>query len=437
MTQQSLYEQVLDYANRANPYPLYAQLRQTPITLQTDGSYVVSTYQEIVSLLHDPRIGSDFRRRPIHDHPPADLSTNQEPASKIQVQDKGAETSAPNQGPETEVVPSFIGLDPPAHDRLRRQATWPFGPPHTPGRVADMEPELIRLANRQINTMKGKTSIDIVEEFAYPIPVTMISELLGVPPEDQPRLHALSEAIIEGIDLDPQQRLEERKRRQEQSSQTFKELEQYMETLIELHRKQPGSDLLSGLITDYGPDGPMSQADIVSTASLLLIAGHETTVNLITNGMLTLLRYPDILDRLRREPNLVIRLVEELLRYEPPVQILPNRVSLADITIAGTTIQKGSPVILLLASGSRDPTRFHDPDKFDPDRRDNMHLGFGSGIHYCYGAPLARLETQVALTELVRRLENPRLVHDPPPYRQSATLRGPRHLIVEIDGVRD
>lgn len=437
MTQQSLYEQVLDYANRANPYPLYTQLRQKPITRQADGSYVVSTYQEIVSLLHDPRIGSDFRKRSVHDRAPAGLSTNQEPTSKSQGQDAGAEASAPNQGSEMEVVPSFIGLDPPEHDRLRRQATWPFGPPHTPGRVADMEPELIRLANQQIDTMKSKTSIDIVDDFAYPIPVTMISELLGVPPEDQPRLHALSEAIIEGIDLDPQESPEERKRRQEQSGHIFKELEQYMEALIERHRKHPGSDLLSGLITDYGPDGPMAQTDIVSTASLLLIAGHETTVNLITNGMLTLLRHPVAFERLRCEPNLVIRLVEELLRYEPPVQILPNRVALADITIAGTTIQKGSPVILLLASGNRDPTRFHDPEKFDPDRGDNMHLGFGSGIHYCYGAPLARLETQIALTELVRRLENPRLVHDPPPYRQSATLRGPRHLIVEINGVRD
>lgn len=437
MIQQSLYEQVLDYANRANPYPLYAQLRQTPITRQTDGSYVVSTYREIVSLLHDPRIGSDFRKRSVRERNPAGSQINQEPVSENQAQEAGAEVSSPNQGSETEVVPSFIGLDPPEHDRLRRQATWPFGPPHTPGRVAEMEPQLIRLANQQIDTMKGKASIDIVEDFAYPIPVTMISELLGVPYEDQPHLHALSEAIIEGIDLDPQESPEERKRRQEQSGQTFKELENYMETLIKRHRKKPGSDLLSGLVIDYGPDGPMSQADIVSTASLLLIAGHETTVNLITNGMLTLLRHPDVLERLQHEPNLVIRLVEELLRYEPPVQILPNRVALADINIGGTTILKGSPVILLLASGNRDSARFPDPDKFDPDRRDNMHLGFGSGIHYCYGAPLARLETQIALTELVRRLENPRLMNEPPTYRQSATLRGPRHLFVEIDGVRD
>lgn len=437
MTQQSFYEQVVDYANRANPYPLYTQLRQTPVTQQADGSYVVSTYREIVMLLHDPRISSDFRKRVVHERVQAVPPNNQEPASNNPALDAGTEVAGSKQGSEVEGAPSFIGLDPPDHDRLRRQATRPFGPPHTPGRVAGMEPELIRLANQQIDNMRGKTLIDIVEDFAYPIPVTIISELLGVPLEDQTRLHELSEAIIEGIDLDPQESPEERRKRRNQSGQNFKELGRYMAELIEHHRKHPGSDLLSEIITDPGPDGPMVLADIRSTASLLLIAGHETTVNLITNGMLTLLRHPDVLERLRREPDLVIRLVEELLRYEPPVHILPNRTALADIAIVGTTIPKGSTVILLLASGNRDPIRFHDPDKFDPERRDNMHLGFGSGIHYCYGAPLARLETQIALTELVRRLENPRLVQDPPPYRQSAILRGPRHLLVEIDGVRD
>jgi cytochrome P450 len=179
----------------------------------------------------------------------------------------------------------------------------------------------------------------------------------------------------------------------------------------------------------------MASGDVVDTGILLLFAGHETTVNLITNGMLTLLRHPEVLDRLRREPDLVIRLIEELLRYEPPVQMLANRWALADIATAGTTIPRGSTVILLLASGNRDPARFRDPERFDPDRADNQHVGFGSGIHHCFGAPLARLEAQIALTELARRLENPRLVQDPPPYRQSATLRGPRHLLVEIDGV--
>jgi cytochrome P450 len=179
----------------------------------------------------------------------------------------------------------------------------------------------------------------------------------------------------------------------------------------------------------------MSQEELIGTARLLLFAGHETTVNLISNGMLTLLRHPDVLERLRHEPDLVIGTVEELLRYEPPVQLLPNRIALDDIDIAGTTVPKGSPLTLALASGDRDPRRFRDPDRFEPEREDNQHLSFGSGIHLCFGAPLARTEAQIALPELARRLENPRLVADPPPYRESSTLRGPRHLLIEFDRI--
>ena len=177
----------------------------------------------------------------------------------------------------------------------------------------------------------------------------------------------------------------------------------------------------------------------------MLFRSHETTVNLITNGMLTLLRHQPALERLRRQPDLVIRMVEELLRYEPPVHFLPWRAALDDIEIAGTTIPKGSQVTLVLASGNRDPAHVHDPDRFDPDRFDpgrfglardnNQHLGFGGGIHYCFGAPMARLEAQIALRELAVRLVNPRLVADPPPYRTNPVLRGPRHLPVAIDGV--
>jgi cytochrome P450 len=181
----------------------------------------------------------------------------------------------------------------------------------------------------------------------------------------------------------------------------------------------------------------MEEPYLVATSALLLIAGHETTVNLIANGVLTLLRHPAVLERLRREPGLIVGTVEELLRYEPPVQFLPGRTTLEDVPVAGTTIPKGVLVTMALAAGNRDPTRFRDPDRFDPDRRDNAHLGFGSGIHYCFGAPLARVEAQIALTELVRRLEGPRLLIDPPPYRESPVLRGPRELMIEIDGVRE
>ncbi len=208
-----------------------------------------------------------------------------------------------------------------------------------------------------------------------------------------------------------------------------------MGELIAARRANRGADMLSGMATDDDPAGPMSEDDLRATAILLLVAGHETTVNLITNGMLTLLRHPVVLDRLRREPDLVTSTVEEVLRFDPPVQFRP-RTTLTDVEVAGTIIPKGAPVMLLLAAGNRDPARFPDPDRFEPGRPDNQHFGFGGGIHYCFGAPLARVETQVALTELVRRLENPRLVEDPPPYRTNPALRGPRHLVLEVDGIR-
>lgn len=175
--------------------------------------------------------------------------------------------------------------------------------------------------------------------------------------------------------------------------------------------------------------------ELVATAILLLIAGHWTTGNLISNAALTLLRHPDILRRFRNEPDLVVPLVEEVLRYEPPVQFIPFTTALADIGITDTTIPKGAQVWLLLASANRDPKRFDHPDRFGPDREDNQHLGFCTGIHYCFGAPLARMEAQLALPQLFHRVANPRLLADPPPYRVNPVLRGPRHLPVAIDGL--
>jgi cytochrome P450 len=404
MTQETLLRQITDYANRANPYPLYAQLRETPVSRQEDGTYVVSTYREIVALLHDPRISSDLRKR------------------------SQAGDEQPDQQPQPSgLLTSFLGLDPPEHDRLRRLSMRQFGPPHRPGLVESIRLGMASSVNILIDRVQDQRQIDIFKSVAYPFPVTVICELLGVPREDEPRFHVWAEAIIAPKDSEEAQ---------QRSEQATAELGQYLGGLAEAHSKQPGQDMLSGLATDNGPEGRMSPRELVSTAIILLIAGHETTVNLTDNGMLTLLRYPDILARLRREPELIIGLVEELLRYEPPVQFLPQRTTLEEITIAGTTIPKGVPLTLLLAAGSRDPERFSEPERFDPNRQDNQHLGFGSGIHYCFGAPLARLEVQTMLTELVRRLENPRLVVDPPPYRPSPILRGPQQLLVEVDGVR-
>ena len=262
--------------------------------------------------------------------------------------------------------------------------------------------------------------------------MTVICELLGVPREDEPRFHGWAEQLVEASTRARGTFAEQQRRRTEVRAE--------LAPVPQRARRRPpprspATTCSPDSLTDDGPDGRHDAGRLLSTAVLLLIAGHETTVNLIANGMLTLLRHPDVLERLRREPDLVVPLVEELLRYEPPVHLLPSRTALADIDIAGTTIPKGSPLMLVLAAGSRDPDRVRDPDRFDPDRPDNQHLGFGGGIHYCFGAPLARLETQIALTELARRLVNPRLATDPPPYRPNPILRGPRHLPIEIDGV--
>ncbi|MCZ0975150.1 cytochrome P450 [Streptomyces noursei] len=390
---------ILDYSSRADPYPLYAELRETPVARQEDGSFVISTYREISDILHNPHLSSDTRN-----------------------------LSCPTEGMQAEGTPAFINLDPPEHDRLRRLAMRHFGPPHTPGLVTGMEGALTTAVGHLIDDFAGKERIDVVDDFAYPFPVAVICHLLGVPREDEPRFHRWVDDLINSIDYNPKT---DPKEKLDKGVQARKDLRQYLGGLLERRHGHPGDDLLSRLANDDGPDGRMTDEEIVATANLLLIAGHETTVNLITNGMLTLLRHPHVLQRLCEEPDLVVPLVEELLRYEPPVHIIPWRAAYSDITVAGTTIPKGAQIMLMLASGSRDPNRFHDPDRFDPDRRDNQHLGFGSGIHLCFGGPLARREAQIALGQLVRHLDRPRLVADPPPYRRSPVLRGPIHLYVE------
>nr|QIY77586.1 cytochrome P450 [Streptomyces sp. RLB1-33] len=390
---------IFDYSARADPYPLYAELRRTPVARQEDGSYVISTHREITDILNDPHLSSDVRN-----------------------------LSRPMPSAEGGATSSFIHMDSPEHDRLRRMAMRHFGPPHTPGLVTGLEGFLTATVGSLIDDLAGKEQIDVVDDFAFPLPVTVICHLLGVPREDEPRFHLWVNDIMNSIDYNPKT---DPKEKLDKGVQARTDLRRRLGELVEQRHGRPGDGLLSRLANDDGPDGRMADAEIVATAKVLLIAGHETVVNLITNGVLTLLRHPQVLQRLRDEPDLVVPLVEELLRYEPPVQIIPWRAAYSDITVADTVIPQGSQIMLMLASGSRDPKRFHDPDRFDPDRRDNQHLGFGSGIHLCFGGPLARRESQIALTELVRRLDRPRLVADPPPYRPSPVLRGPIHLDIE------
>ncbi|MEU1310549.1 cytochrome P450 [Streptomyces cinnamoneus] len=403
MSSETLFRRITDYRHRPDPYPLYAELREAGgVARQESGAYLVGTYHEINALLHDPRVSSDLRNR-----------TEPDPAFPV---------------PEG-LPPAFIGIDDPEHDRLRRLTMRQFGPPQSPGRVDALHQEMQGIAEELADGLAGRDRFDLVDDFAFPLPVTVICRLLGVPPEDVQKLHTWADTVVASLDFAPGEDPEPRRRAAQEARMT---MGMYLGELAEERRGSPGGDMLSGLVNDEGPEGRLTDLELMVTTVLLLIAGHETTVNLITNGMLTLLRHPGELERLRAHPELMPGAVEELLRYEPPVQMLPQRTALADIEIAGVTIPRGVPLILVLASGNRDPLRFPEPDRFDPARADNQHFGFGSGIHNCFGAPLARLETQIALTTLLRRLDTPRLLEDPPEYRNSPVLRGPRHLPVAL-----
>jgi fatty acid omega-hydroxylase len=377
------------------------------VARQPDGTYVVSTYREIVQLLHDPRVSSDVRKR-------------------------SAEYQVPNP-----FEASIITVDPPEHDVDRRRMNRHFGPPECPHMIAEWEPEIRRIVAGLLDKMKGKTRIDVVDEFAFPLPVTVICRILGVPVESIPRFHAWIEAGLDALDFGPEGALEEHKPVLAKGRENLAQLQQFLADLLEQYRKEPAPCMFSGMVNDDGPEGRLSQETLVADAMLMLFAGHETSVNLIAHSVLSLLRHPDQLERLRRRPELIVPGVEELLRLESSVQLWHTRSALEDIEIAGTTIPKGAPIFLVYGSANRDPERFENPDELDLERPDNQHLGFSQGIHYCFGAPLARLEVQLAVGEFVRRVENPRLVADPPPYRRNQIFRGPRHLLVDIDGILD
>lgn len=412
MSEDTLFAQVVSPAHRADPYPLYARLRETPVARQADGSYVVSTHAAIRSLIFDPRLSSEDlppSARPRTGNPLTDWILNP-------LKDRVANGHRP-----------LIFRDPPAHDALRGFVMKEFGV----ARVQALHGRVASIVDDLIDGCRGRSEVCLVEDLSYPLPVAVICDLLGVPEKDEPQFQAWATQLATA--LEPDARGDESTRRE--NGKTFDAIAAYMRALIRQKRRHPGDDMLSGLAAKRGPGEPrMGDVDLISTAILLLVAGHETTVNLITNGMLTLLRHPAELERLRAQPERAPRVIEELLRYEPPVHFR-TRKALGDIDIAGCVIPKGAPIILLFAAGNRDPARFDMPDRFDPDRLDIQHFGFGGGLHYCVGAPLALLEAEIAIVSLCQRLKDPRLLADPPPYRSGASLRGPERLGIEVSAV--
>jgi fatty acid omega-hydroxylase len=419
MTPEIAWAEAMKFENRPNPYPFFDELRKTPVARVADGLYVVTGYRELMALAHDPRISSDMRRL------------------KAQAAAKAGAESDPSLEAYGEHG-SMIAADPPEHDRNRRQAMRHFGPPHNTDLIPSTEPDIKRLCNQLLDKARSKTRMDIVDDYAYPVPVMVICKILGVPLKDEPQFHAWIHDFMAGLmDLGPEAATKEGQARMAKGKESTAALVQYLTDLVEGFIKKPTDAMLSKMVNDDGPDGPMKPSEVVSNASLLLVAGHDSTVNTISHCVLTVLRNPGTLEVLRRRPGLIPYAIEEVLRVESAVQFFPSRSATDDIEIAGTVIPKGSQVHLMYGAANRDPKRFVNPSKFDPERKDNEHFGWGSGVHTCFGGPLARLEVNVALETFIRRVQNPRLVVDPPPYRQSNVFRGPRHVLIDYDRITD
>lgn len=400
---QGLLLQLLDPANRADPYRLFAQFRDHgPIVLPETTLVVFSAYRDCDEVLR---------------HPSSSSSNANSTVTKRQLEEGVVQ-------PRT-FPPGFLFLDPPDHTRLRKLVAKAFSPKV----VNALQPEISALVGGLLDRIAEKGEFDVVEDFAYPLPVAVICRLLGVPLDDEPVFSRASAVLAQALDPFstitgvPPEVMNER-------MQAVKRLRGYLHELVDRRRSEPGDDLLSGLIAVEESGDQLTEEEIVSTCNLLLIAGHETTVNLIGNAMLAMLRNPIHWSGLGADPGRAPAIVEETLRYDPPVQ-LAGRVAMADMTIGDVDVPAGDIMMVLLAAAQRDPAEFDRPDTFDPDRGTLRHLGFGRGIHYCLGAPLARLEAGAALSAVTARFPDARLAGEPQ-YKANVTLRGLSRLMVSV-----
>jgi pimeloyl-[acyl-carrier protein] synthase len=374
---------------REDPYPLYRYLLNAAPVQWNDvlGAWTVVRYADVVGVLTDPRFSAD----------------------------RSLERSS-----ETQVAKSMLVSDPPDHTRLRSLVSKAF----TPKVVEQLRPRIEAIVNQLINRiLAGDTQeFDVIDDLAYPLPVQVIAELLGIPPEDQAKFHEWSAAVAASLDpLVSEANMERAVRGRDQ-------LHAYFRSIIAQRRREPRDDLISSLVAVEEQGERLSEPELVVMCNLLLIAGHETTVNLIGNGTLALLRNPDQLERLRDSPETIGTAVEELLRYDGPVQ-LTARIANERVQLGDTDIAPGDWVLTLLGAANRDPAQFANPDTLDLTRNPNPHVAFGRGIHFCLGAPLARLEGQIAIGALIARI--PRLELAGTPVRRiQITLRGFEHLPV-------
>lgn len=395
---------LLDPANRADPYAVYREIRESGPLLLPEGHLVVfSSFAHCDDVLRHPASGSDGTKSTLVQRRMADGEV---------VRPLG--------------TPGFLFLDPPDHTRLRKLVSKAF----VPKVVKALEPDIASTVDALLGAAAERGSLDVVADLAYPLPVAVICRLLGVPLEDEPEFSRASAILAQALDPfitvtgEAPGGVEERLR-------AGQWLRDYLGDLVDRRRASPRDDLISGLIAAEEAGDQLTEEEIVATCNLLLIAGHETTVNLIANGMLAMLRQPRRWQALADDPGRVSAVVEETMRFDPPVQ-LAMRIAGEDMTVGGVDVPRGDTMMLLLAAAHRDPAAHDDPDVFDPDRGAIRHLGFGKGPHFCLGAPLARLEASVALSAVAARFPAARLTGEPV-YKPNLTLRGMSSLSVAIE----
>jgi unspecific monooxygenase len=388
----------------ADPYPAYAELRGRGRVhyYEPTNQWLVPRHADVAALLRDRRLGRTYQHRFSHEEfgrqaPPAE----HEPFHVLN--DHG-----------------MLDLEPPDHTRIRRLVSKAF----TPRTVEQLRPYVHRLASELVGGLVADGGGDLLTAVAEPLPVAVIAEMLGIPEADRPQLRPWSADICGMYELNPP---EETARRAVQASVAFSA---YLRELIEARRKEPGEDLISGLIAAYDEGERLTEQEMISTCVLLLNAGHEATVNATVNGWWALFQHPDQLAALRADRSLLSTAVEELLRYDTPLQLFERWV-LDDIEIGGTTIPRGSEIAMLFGSANRDPDAFADPDTLDLSRKDNPHISFSAGIHYCIGAPLARIELAASMAALLDQAPALRLAAEPE-QRPNFVIRGLKELRVEL-----
>jgi cytochrome P450 len=386
----------------ANPYPMYKAVREeTPVHWnEIFESWVFTRFKDVDALLMHPRFSADRAR----------AQTRFSEMIKQQQEEFGPFSQAP----------TMLTSDPPEHTRLRRLVSKAF----TPRAVENLRPRIRQIVDELLDGIPGN-EFDLIEEIAYPLPVIVISEMLGVPPKDRADFKRWSDDVVAtlGGPFTPPDVME-------RARKAIEELAEYLSGVIAERRADPRDDLISRLIAAEDGGQVLSETEIFSTTILLLIAGNETTTNLIGNAMWSLLQNPDQLELLRSDLSLMPSAVEEILRYNGPVQATA-RVALEDIDLNGTTVKQGQMAMAVLGAANHDPEKFPDPERFDIKRNPTDHLAFGDGIHFCLGAPLARAEAQITFEEILRRYPSIELAGEPR-WGGTFIIRGAKHLPLRV-----